>query len=93
MAQLKLQEETSTEGSPVITSPAKTESTALREKSPEDAYTYPTAAFPAQRPPPNNSPIYSSPAKDSPVHFTSLDPMNVSTGVAILLWMDANTCQ
>lgn len=85
MAQLKLQEETSTEGSPVITSPAKTESTALREKSPEDAYTYPTAAFPAQRPPPNNSPIYSSPAKDSPVHFTSLDPMNVSTGVAILL--------
>ncbi|KAL5964721.1 Pleckstrin homology-like domain family B member 2 [Taenia solium] len=78
MAQLKLQEETSTEGSPVITSPAKTEATALREKSPEDAYTYPTAAFSPNRPPPNSSPIYSSPAKDSPVHFIggSLDPMN-----------------
>ncbi|EUB58771.1 Pleckstriny-like domain family B member [Echinococcus granulosus] len=78
MAQLKLQEETSTEGSPVITTPEKAKSTVLREKSPEDAYTYPTAAFPSNRPLPNSSPIYSSPAKDSPVHFCggSLDPMN-----------------
>ncbi|VDM23774.1 unnamed protein product [Hydatigera taeniaeformis] len=80
IAQLKLQEETSTEGSPVITSPVKTESSALREKSPDDAYTYPTAAFASNRPPPNSSPIYSSPAKDSPVHFigASMDPMTVS---------------
>ncbi|KAM3180580.1 hypothetical protein ACTXT7_016005, partial [Hymenolepis weldensis] len=69
IAQLKLQEETNSETSQKTGQSENGVADPHREKSPEDGYTYPSI-FSSNGPQSQTiSPIYSSPAADSPIHF------------------------